>query len=54
VTQEAAIRRLEVGSQAREIDPISKKPFTKKGWCSAQGIGPEFKCQYCKTTTKTM
>jgi hypothetical protein len=27
-------------------DPISKKAFTKEGWWSAQGIGPEFKSQY--------
>jgi hypothetical protein len=23
-----------------------KKPFTKKGWWSGQGVGPEFKPQY--------
>jgi hypothetical protein len=25
-----------------------KKPFTKKGWWMAQGVGPEFKHQYSK------
>jgi hypothetical protein len=29
-------------------DPISKKPFTKKTGGVAQGVGPEFKSQYCK------
>jgi hypothetical protein len=29
-------------------DPISKKPFIKKGCWSASGIGPEFKPQDCK------
>jgi hypothetical protein len=31
-------------------DPISKKPITKKSTGGvAQGVGPEFKPQYCKT-----
>jgi hypothetical protein len=33
-------------------DRISKKPITEKGWWSAQGVGPEFKFQYCKKTNK--
>jgi hypothetical protein len=34
-TQEAEIRRIVIHSQPRQIvpqDPISQKPFTKKGW----------------------
>jgi hypothetical protein len=31
-------------------NPISKKPFTKKGDGVAQGVGPEFKPQHCKKT----
>jgi hypothetical protein len=34
-------------------DPISKKPFTKKNWQSAQGVGPEFKPQHCKNKTNS-
>jgi hypothetical protein len=33
-------------------DPISKKLITKKGWWSGSDIGPEFKSQYWKKTTK--
>jgi hypothetical protein len=55
-TKEAEIRRIEVGSQPgqnRSRDPISKKPFTKKGAGRvAQGEGPEFKPQYCKNKIK--
>jgi hypothetical protein len=29
-------------------DPISKRPFTKRTGGVAQGVGPEFKLQYCK------
>jgi hypothetical protein len=29
-------------------DPILKKPFTKRAGGVAQGVGPEFKPQYCK------
>jgi hypothetical protein len=29
-----------------------KKPITKKGWWSGQGIGPEFKSQYRKKKEK--
>jgi hypothetical protein len=51
-TQEAEIRRILVRSQPGQIvprDPISKIPITKKGLGGmAQGVGPEFKSQYCK------
>jgi hypothetical protein len=33
-------------------DPISKNPFTKKGWWMAQGIGPKFKPQHWKKKKK--
>jgi cell division septation protein DedD len=50
--QETEIRRIKIQSQPRQIvckTPISKKPFTKKrAGGVAQGIGPEFKPQYCK------
>jgi hypothetical protein len=29
-------------------DPISRKPFTRKGWWSGSRGSPEFKPQYCK------
>jgi hypothetical protein len=32
----------------RKIDPILKKPNTNSAGGVAQGIGPEFKCQYRK------
>jgi hypothetical protein len=41
-TQEAEIRRISVQSQ-QFVRPYLEKPFT------AQGVGPEFKPQYCKT-----
>jgi hypothetical protein len=43
VTPEAEIRRILVWSQLRQIvlwDPISKKPFTKKGWWSGSKWRP--------------
>jgi hypothetical protein len=50
-TQKAEIRRMAVRSQpwANSLgDPISKKPFTKKGWWSGSKCRSEFKSQYCK------
>jgi hypothetical protein len=32
-------------------DPILKNPITKRAGGVVQGVGPEFKPQYCKTTT---
>jgi hypothetical protein len=49
--QKMEIRRITVQSQHTEIvlrDPILKKPFTKRAGGVAQGVGPEFKPQYCK------
>jgi hypothetical protein len=34
-------------------DPISKKPNTKRAGGMAQGVGPEFKPQYCKKKKTT-
>jgi hypothetical protein len=31
------------------MNPYLKKPFTKTSGGVAQGVGPEFKPQYCKT-----
>jgi hypothetical protein len=45
-TQEAETRRIEVQSQPRQIDLISKNPSQKRAGRVAQGIGPEFKTQY--------
>jgi hypothetical protein len=42
-TQVAEIRRITVPSQPRQIvlqDPISEKPFTKKGWWSGSRCRP--------------
>jgi hypothetical protein len=50
------IRRITVQVQPGQNssrDPISKKPITKKAGVVAQGIGPEFKSQYCRNKTKT-
>jgi hypothetical protein len=50
-TQEAEIRRIVVRSQPganSSQDPISKKPNTKRTGRVAQGVGPEFKPQYCQ------
>jgi hypothetical protein len=33
---------------------ISKKPFTKRAGRVAQGVGPEFKPQYCKKKKKNL
>jgi hypothetical protein len=49
--QEAEIRRITVQSQPGEIvwELLSQKhPSQKKAGGVAQGIGPEFKPQYCK------
>jgi hypothetical protein len=52
VTQEAEIRRIMVQSQPRQIvqETLSwKKPIIqKRAGGVAQGVGPEFKFQYCK------
>jgi hypothetical protein len=51
-TQEAEIRKIMVHSQPRQIvrETLSQKKKTKKGGASgvAQGVGPEYKPQYCK------
>jgi hypothetical protein len=51
-TQEVEIRRTVVQSQPRQIVPetLSQKPIMKKRRAGgvAQGIGPEFKSQYCQ------
>jgi hypothetical protein len=62
-TQEAQIRRIAVLSQPGQIvlktlsqkthqDPISKNPSHKRADRVAQGVGPEFKPQYCKKKKK--
>jgi hypothetical protein len=55
-TQEAAIRRITVQSQHRQIvcETLSQKnPSQKKAVGVDQGVGPEFKPQYCqKNKTK--
>jgi hypothetical protein len=51
-TQEAEIRRIVVQSQPGQIvyktHSQKKKKITKKGCGVTQGLGPEFKTQYCK------
>jgi hypothetical protein len=50
-TQEAEIRRILVQSQPRQIvdkTPSQKYPIQKRVGGVAQGVGPEFKAQYCK------
>jgi hypothetical protein len=50
-TQEAEIRRIEVQRQPRKIvhETLSRKNPSQKGAGGvAQGVGPEFKPQYCK------
>jgi hypothetical protein len=50
-TQEAERRRIAVQSQPGQIvhETLSqKKPITKRAGGVAQGVGPEFKPQYCK------
>jgi hypothetical protein len=47
--QEVEIRRIKVESQPRQIVPIWKKNPSQKGAGGVpQGVGPEFKPQYCK------
>jgi hypothetical protein len=51
-TQEAEIRRIAAQSQPGQIvprDPVLKNPSQKRAGGVAQGEGPEFKPQYCKT-----
>jgi hypothetical protein len=55
VTQEAEIRRIAVWSQPGQIvhKTLSQKNISqKKAGGVAQGIGPEFKSQYCKKKKK--
>jgi hypothetical protein len=48
-TQKAESRKIEVRSQPRQMVLETLKPITKKVWGrEAQGVGPEFKPQYCK------
>jgi hypothetical protein len=50
-TQVAEIRRIMVQSQPRQIlrETLSQKSLTqKRAGGVAQGVGPEFKCQYQK------
>jgi hypothetical protein len=54
-TQETEIRRIEVRSQLGEIvrETLSQKnPSQKRAVGVAQGVGPEFKFQYCKKEKK--
>jgi hypothetical protein len=54
-TQEAEIRGIAVWSQPGQIvwqDPILKTPITKRTGGVAQGVGPEFKPQYCQKKKK--
>jgi hypothetical protein len=54
-TQEAEIRRIAVQSQPGQIVHETlprKKTFTKRAGGVAQGVGPEFKPQYCKKKKK--
>jgi hypothetical protein len=48
-TQEAEIKRIEVGRQPGQIVPETlsqKKPFKKRAGGMAQGVSPEAKLQY--------
>jgi hypothetical protein len=50
-TQEAKIRSISVQGQPRQIvlETVSQKnPSQKRAGGVAQGLGPEFKPQYCK------
>jgi hypothetical protein len=50
-SQEAEVRRIMVGSQPGQIvrETLSwKNPSQKRAGGVAQGVGPEFKAQYCK------
>jgi hypothetical protein len=54
-TQEAEVRRITVQSQPGQIvsKMLSRKnPSQKRAGGIAQGVGPEFKPQYCKNTKK--
>jgi hypothetical protein len=54
-TQKAEIRRIMVQSKPRQIvqETLSRKnPSQKRAGGVAQGIGPEFKPQYCKKKKK--
>jgi hypothetical protein len=55
-TQQAEIRRILVRSQSGQIvcETLSQKnnPSQKRAGGVAQGIGPEYKPQYCKKTKK--
>jgi hypothetical protein len=55
-TQEAEMRRIGVQSQPRHIvdETLSqkKKNSQKRAGGVAQGVGPEFKSQYCKKKKK--
>jgi hypothetical protein len=53
-TQEAKIRRIVVQSQPRQIVRAlsQKKTLHKKGLVEVQGVGPEFKLQYCPLQKK--
>jgi hypothetical protein len=56
-TQEAGIRRITVRSQpwANSLrGPILKNPSQKRAGGVAQGVGPEFKPQYCQKKKKLM
>jgi hypothetical protein len=55
-TPEAEISRIVIQSQpCSSGDPIVKKPITKKGLVEwLQGVGPEFKPQYCQKKKKRM
>jgi hypothetical protein len=51
VTQEAEIRKVMVRNHAGQIlcETLSRKhPSQKRAGGVAQGVGPEFKLQYCK------
>jgi hypothetical protein len=55
VTQEAEIRRIVVRSQPEQIvcENLSQKnPTKKRAGEVAQGVGPEFKLQYCEKKKK--
>jgi hypothetical protein len=54
-TQETELKRIMVQSQPwtnSSHDPISKNPIKKRAGGVAQGVGPEFKPQYCKKKKK--
>jgi hypothetical protein len=54
-TQEAEIRRILVQNKPRLIvqeTPSQKKTITKRAYGMVQGVGPEFKPQYCQKKFK--